>query len=101
MSNKFLENMENFFQAKSKSTTGGVKKSKNVLSKNLPWVEKYRPKGVNDVCAQEEVVAMLQKVLEEGSELPNLLFYGPPGTGKTSTILALAKDRVGKMANYG
>jgi len=40
---------------------------------------------------------MLQKVLKEGSELPNLLFYGPPGTGKTSTILALAKDMFGNL----
>lgn len=40
---------------------------------------------------------MLQNVLKEGSELPNLLFYGPPGTGKTSTVLALAKDMFGNL----
>ena len=90
--------MENFFQCNKKSTTGGTKKKKSELTPRiLPWVEKYRPKGVNDVCAQEEVIAMLKKVLEEGAELPNLLFYGPPGTGKTSTILALAKDLFGNL----
>ena len=90
--------MNNFFEASKKKTTGGEKKKKIENSRVLPWVEKYRPKGVNDVCAQEEIVAMLQKVLTEGAELPNLLFYGPPGTGKTSTILALAKDMFGSLA---
>jgi len=60
----------------------------------LPWVEKYRPKSVDEVVFQDEVTQTLRKALETGN-LPHLLFYGPPGTGKTSTILAIALQLYG------
>lgn len=60
----------------------------------IPWVEKYRPKNLNSIIEQDEIVKVLKHTLETG-ELPHLLLYGPPGTGKTSTIVALCYELFG------
>ncbi|XP_051163404.1 replication factor C subunit 5 [Leptopilina boulardi] len=59
-------------------------------SKNLPWVEKYRPAQLDDLISHEEIIRTINKFIE-ANQLPHLLLYGPPGTGKTSTILACAR----------
>ncbi|KAF2674341.1 activator 1 41 kDa subunit [Microthyrium microscopicum] len=59
-----------------------------------PWVEKYRPKTLSDVAAQDHTTTVLQRMLQS-SNLPHCLMYGPPGTGKTSTLLALARQLYG------
>ena len=58
---------------------------------NLPWVEKYRPKSLEDLISHKDIISTIQRFINE-DKLPHLLFYGPPGTGKTSTILAVAKQ---------
>ncbi|CAB1331903.1 unnamed protein product [Coregonus sp. 'balchen'] len=51
--------------------------------KSVPWVEKYRPKCMEEVAFQEEVVAVLKKTIE-GADVR-----------KTSTILAAARELYG------
>jgi len=51
------------------------------VDSTTPWVERYRPKKLDDVAHQTEVVATLQNAVETG-RLPHLLLYGPPGSGK-------------------
>ncbi len=60
----------------------------------LPWVEKYRPKTINEIISHDQNIETIKKLLINHS-LPNLLFHGSPGTGKTSTIMTIAKEMYG------
>jgi len=60
----------------------------------LPWIEKYRPKNMDEIAHQSHVVSTLKNTVKT-CNLTHLLFYGPAGTGKTSTILALARTLYG------
>jgi len=64
------------------------------VTRNLPWVEKYRPQKLDDLISHADILGTIGKYMSE-DRLPHLLFYGPPGTGKTSTILACAKQLYG------
>lgn len=57
---------------------------------HMPWVEKYRPKGLNDLVSHKEIISTIGDLIDK-NRMPHLLLYGPPGTGKTSTILACAR----------
>ncbi len=59
------------------------------------WTEKYRPKVLEDVVGQTEVVKRL-KAFVRSKNLQNLLFAGPAGTGKTTCAIALAHELFGK-----
>jgi len=61
----------------------------------MHWVEKYRPKCLHEITAQDNVIDSLKSTLIS-KNLPHLIFYGPSGCGKTSTILALAKEIFGQ-----
>jgi len=65
------------------------------LNYSLPWIEKYRPKNIDEIISHTQNINTIKKLLENES-LPHLLFHGSPGTGKTSMILAIAKKIYGK-----
>ena len=62
------------------------------LSENSLWVEKYRPKNLEDYVASKSVKEKINLYLQN-QDVPHLLLYGPPGTGKTT----LAKIIAGKL----
>jgi GTPase SAR1 family protein len=64
---------------------------------NLTWVEKYRPKTLNEIISHNNILNTLNNLINN-NKLPHLILYGPPGTGKTTTILACAKQIYGE--NY-
>ena len=60
------------------------------------WVEKYRPKKLEEVVGQDEIVERL-KAYVKTKNVPHLLFAGPAGTGKTTCALAMAKELYGDI----
>jgi len=61
------------------------------------WVEKYRPKKLEDLVLPEKYFLDFKRMIEK-QHLPNLLFSGPPGGGKT-TIAKVLCSKEGVLFN--
>ena len=55
------------------------------------WVEKYRPKELQDCILPESVKEQFQQFINK-KEIPNLLLTGTAGTGKTTLARALCEE---------
>ena len=59
--------------------------------KDFLWVEKYRPKNVNDCILPETTINVFKGFVDQG-EIPNLLLSGTAGVGKTTIAKALCEE---------
>ena len=55
------------------------------------WVEKYRPKKIEECILPEDTKKTFLEFLNKG-EIPNLLLAGPAGCGKTTVAKALCNE---------
>jgi len=59
------------------------------------WIEKYRPKTLDEVVNLKNIVQSLKAFLKTPKTMPHLLFAGMAGTGKTSIALCIARQLLG------
>lgn len=62
----------------------------------LMWVEKYRPKNLDEVVDLKDIVGSLKAFMRNPKTMPHLLFAGIPGTGKTTMALCIARELFGQ-----
>jgi replication factor C large subunit len=64
-----------------------------MLRNDLLWVEKYRPKKIEDIVGNEEAKALFVEWLKSKHKTKKaVLLYGPPGVGKTALVNAASRE---------
>src|SRR5512135_464247 len=56
------------------------------------WVEKYRPKTLDEVVDLTDIVESLKAFMKNPKTMPHLMLAGIPGTGKTTIALCIAHE---------
>jgi replication factor C small subunit len=62
----------------------------------LMWVEKYRPKKLDEVVDLKDIVESLKAFMRNPKTMPHLMLAGIPGTGKTTLALCIAHELYGQ-----
>ena len=62
----------------------------------LMWVEKYRPKNLDEIVDLRDIVDSLKAFMKNPKTMPHLLLAGIPGTGKTTIALCIARELFGE-----
>ncbi len=76
-------------------TVGGSKITFEDSTGDVLWVQKYRPRSLEEVLDQELVKTQLRRLVASGN-VPNLLLSGPSGSGKSSVAEAVARRLFGE-----
>ena len=61
------------------------------MSQHILWVEKYRPKTIEDCILPDGIKSTFQEYVNR-KEIPNLLLAGSAGVGKTTIAKALCEE---------
>ena len=61
------------------------------MSESLLWVEKYRPKTIEDCILPETIKTTLRDVVKQ-NKIPNMMFTGTSGIGKTTAARAICNE---------
>jgi|TARA_B110000483_G_C18154929_1_gene527043 DNA polymerase III delta prime subunit len=61
------------------------------MSQEFLWVEKYRPKKVEECVLSQDLTKIFSNIISKG-ELQNMMFTGTAGTGKTTVARALCNE---------
>jgi len=70
------------------------------MSASIPWVEKYRPRVLDDVVGNGDTISRLKVIAKDGN-VPHLIISGMPGIGKTTSIHCLAHQLLGDAYKEG
>ena len=63
-----------------------------IMRDEFLWVEKYRPKTIEECILPSNIKKTFQDFLDKG-EIPNMLLAGPAGCGKTCLLYTSPSPR--------